>query len=164
MVNYRKFFKELALPNNFNSLENYNNQEEFFKDLSKIKYCDLKSEKTSIKKAVQFCSKIMNCFLRAENILPDKQILEAILIKIGACEYKEAHKKFITNKGSMGEISGLENNIQFPLAAFNQIINNKSQSSYEYGWGKMLDGGKNYSWVANWLKTQRNAKMKGTDR
>ena len=78
---------------------------------------------------------------------------------MGACKYSDAATKFIAKEGgSIDETLKSVDDIRFPLSAFSQILD-ASPSAYQYGWSKMLDGGKDYSWIAEWLKTQNNKEL-----
>jgi len=131
----------------------YATEEEFFEELKKIKPCDLRDDETKLRDAVEFCKQIMTAFIKAENIYPNQDRLALILYRLGACEYKKASKKFLSDKASLGELLKSQNNIGFPLSAFTQILNAKP-GSYECGWSKITEGGQECSWAAEWVSAQ----------
>lgn len=134
----------------------FENEQEMFTVMKYLKHCNLASEKTELSDAVEFCKTIFECFLRAEHFTPNHEKLELSLYRLGACKYNDAANKFIANgDASIGELLSSVDDIGFPLSAFSQILDT-SDSDYRLGWSKLMDGGKDNSWVSEWLNTQYN--------
>ncbi len=66
-----------------------------------------------IEDAVEFCKAVMPCFVKAENIVLKRILLQAIWEELGACPYKEAAAKFLPEADArIGTLLGSKNNIQ----------------------------------------------------
>jgi hypothetical protein len=134
--------------------------------LKKVKEIpSLTTDKASLEEAVDFCKDVMLVIAKMGQLHfsdSEQKEISKLLKQKGACRTKELNEKFKEVKGdsSVGVLMDLPNNIQFPVCAFDQLIDTKPDT-FSFGLSYMNDGGKNYSWVCEWLKVQD--KSKNTD-
>lgn len=145
----------------------YHSFDEVVDALKQIKPCDLTSETTSLKDALKMCEDVMLVLIKAEDLrlsVEQQNQLSKMLRGLGCCKYNEVAKKFLTlpERSSIADVLAAENNIEFPLAAFTNIID-VSRATFVYGFSRCVEGGKECSWCGEWLKTQKQAKSKNND-
>ena len=141
----------------------YHSFDEMVDALKQIKPCDLTSEATSNAAALDLCENVMLVLIKAEDLCfsDEKQNqLSKILKALGCCKDGEVAEKFkqLPEKSPIADMLVAENNIEFPLAVFNNIIDVPS-TTFSCGFSKCVQGGKE-SWCGEWLKTQQKAKSK----
>ena len=140
------------------TLKPYETLDEFYEDLSKIKPVDYTSAETSMEDAVAHSRKVLEVLVRAENlnlVSEQKNVSEALKM-VGCVPFPVAHEKF-QDRSTIGELLYKES-VSFPLSAYQQLIDS-SPKSFTFGWYKLIDGGAEYSWIAEWLFTQQMAEQ-----
>lgn len=138
----------------------FKNTKEAFEALEEVKPLDLKSELTSMKQAVSFCKKIMVILSKCDRLHFDddeQKLLSDLLKKKGACKSKDAHNKFKAVNKNLGKMINTPDSIEFPLLAFDQLID-ASRSTFMTGIQKIAEGGEKYSWAMEWVNTQKATK------
>lgn len=140
----------------------FHSYEEFVDALKQIKPCDLTSETSSKCDALKMCKEVILAINKAGALRfsdEQKNNISNILKCLGCCKTNEAAEKFIElpNNASIGDAMRAENNIEFPLSVFNNLID-VSPSNFGFSMSYVTDGGKKYSWCAEWLETQEKTK------
>lgn len=141
----------------------YADFEQMIKDLGNIKSCDLTSETTSLEDALKLCKKVMTIFLKAEDLNlsfeQQKQLCQR-LEGLGCCKYKNAAEKFCANfnsSASVDSISCKEQNIEYPLLAFSQLLD-VDHETFVDNFKHLTKGGKGESLCGQWLQAQEKTK------
>lgn len=151
----------------------YKDFEQIMSDLNRIKSCDLTSEKTSIADALTMCKKVMKILDKSENLaekwfssekLTNEQFeqFENKLKELGCCKYKDAADKFAVSYNDFDSVDKMikkENNIEFPLVAFSQLID-ADKESFVGNLRRITMTGESKSLCGKWLETQEKAKTK----
>lgn len=144
----------------------YHSFDEMVADLKQIKPCDLTTETTSIKDAVKFCEDVFLVMIKAEDLrFSDEQATQfsTMLKALGCCRYNEAAQKFIKFPDTaIGDLSATENNIEFPLYVFDNIVE-ESPSSIRSNLTAFVDGGMDGVYCGTWIQTQQQAKAKAVE-
>lgn len=141
----------------------YADFEQMIKDLGNIKTCDLTSETTSLEDALKLCKKVMTIFLKAEDLNlsfeQQKQLCQR-LEGLGCCKYKNAAEKFCANFNSNASVDSIlckEQNIEYPLLAFSQLLN-VDHETFVDNFKHLTKGGKGESLCGQWLQAQEKTK------
>lgn len=141
----------------------YADFEQMMKDLGNIKSCDLTSETTSLEDALKLCKKVMTIFLKAEDLKlsfeQQKQLCQR-LEGLGCCKYKNAAEKFCANFNSSASVDSIlckEQNIEYPLLAFSQLLD-VDHETFVDNFKHLMKGGKGESLCGQWLKAQEKTK------
>ena len=144
----------------------YHSLNEALNALKEVKPVDLRNGTTSIEEAVTFCQEVLLILQKSSDLslTPEQQKQYSEALKaIGCVNYNDAHKSYKTaTKNNIGALLQEENNIEFPLSAFTQLIDT-TPDSFEYGMSKLTDGDLQYSWIGEWLRTQEDAQKAKTE-
>ena len=125
--------------------------------LSDVKPCLLSSPNTSHADAMRFCKEVMEIILKCEDLhfnSEQQAALSATLLLLGARKSEQLNDKFRTSEGNIGTLMNSKNNIQFPVAVFDQLIETK-ESTFNFGLSKVTEGGLKNSWIGQWLEAQK---------
>lgn len=139
----------------------YHSFDEVVDALKQIKPCDLTSETTSLKDALKMCEDVMLVLIKAEDLRfsSEQQALFSKMLRgLGCCKYDEAAQKFMTlqEKLSLDDMIVAENNIQFPLSEFTNLID-VSPNTFKHVFSMSV------SWCGRWLETQQKAQSKDVE-
>lgn len=152
----------------------YKDFEHIMSDLNKIKSCDLTSEETSIADALAMCKKVMKILDKSEDLankwffssenLTNEQFEQFgnKLKELGCCKYKDAANKFAVNYNnfdSVDKMIKIQNNIEYPLFVFSQLID-VDKESFVGNLRRTTMSEESKSLCGKWLETQEKAKTK----
>lgn len=153
--------KRIAEENAAQEAYRFKDFSELYSAINALPVTDLKSSKTSMKDAIDFCKELMVIFSKSDNLEISKNQLKSfndLLKNKGACGYHDAASKFLppfNKKMSIEETLESNGTIYFPLSALLQIIDKTSTDSVKFALSRMGNGGEKHSWCMQWVNAQK---------
>ena len=119
-----------------------------------VEYVNLASDYTDINDAVNHSIKVMRILDRFPideiNDPSDVKVIKLVLKTIGCTDWNHLAPKFnCSGLKTLGDIIELDNNIEFPVSVYTQLMSDNSVRSVRYALSKAQD-----CWIKDWLDSQ----------
>lgn len=134
----------------------YNSVDDAIKDLEKLTKIDVTSGKTTNQDLIDALEDVMIILCKCTSIEFDevtKNQLSNTLKNLGYTTFNKVYPSYVDAEMKLLAAMNSKDNATFPMSALSQLIDTPLKT-FRYGMSKLCEGGFNYGWIGEWLKTQ----------